>query len=199
MADPRPIAAADAVVRAKSMVGLDSPYFLGTGDYRPDVVNDVPWTAAPDGTLGSDCAGFAISWCYKLPRHRPGYNRGAWATVSDDLNTNSALEDAQHAGDLFELVDDGDALVPGDLLMYPTIRVTGDDGNVHTFIGHVQLVIDPRGAVGGGHFAACLVAHCHGPNRRAPGVTLSDGSVMDLHNQSWPKPQHRAYAVRARQ
>lgn len=180
------------------MVGVAMPYYLGTGDYRPGAAADAPWTAAPDGTLASDCAGFAISWCFKLPRHRPGYNRGAWASVSDDLNTNSALEDAKHAGDLFELVDDGAALAPGDLLMYPTIRVTGDDGKLHTFIGHVQLVIDPRGAVGGGHFTTCVVAHCHGPNLRSPGVTISDGSVMDVHNQTWPKPEHRAYAVRTK-
>lgn len=180
------------------MIGVAHPYFLGTGDYRPGAAADVPWTASPGGTLASDCAGFAISWCYKLPRHRPGYNHGAWATVSDDLNTNSALEDARHARELFELVQDGDALLSGDLLMYPTIRVTGDDGNVHTLIGHVQIVVDPRGVVAGGHFAPCVVAHCHGPNLRSPGVTLSDGSVMDLHNQSWPKPEHRAYAVRTR-
>src|SRR5215831_17450620 len=102
------------------MVGNGGQYELGTGGYRPGAADDKPWTTAGSGAVGSDCAGFAISWCYKLPRHRAGFNAGAWASVADDLNCNSAIEDADHKMELF--VRATGAVQPGDLIAYPTIR-----------------------------------------------------------------------------
>ena len=69
-----PCGAEEAVARAKSVAGKGGEYFLGSGDYKPKGDRDVPWTLLPSGREGSDCAGFAISWCYRLTRHRPGYN-----------------------------------------------------------------------------------------------------------------------------
>ncbi len=101
MINQRPCSPAEAIQRALSIVGHGGQYWLGTGDWKPNAT-DVPWTTNNGGT-GSDCAGFAISWCYKLTRHRPGFNVGSWSSCSDDLNCNSAIEDAEHAGELFEI------------------------------------------------------------------------------------------------
>lgn len=201
MTGPRPCSAAEAVQRARRLVGNGGQYVLGTGDYKPQTIGgnlvDVPWTER-HGLIGSDCAGFAISWCYKLPRHRPGYNHGPWATVSDDLNCNSALEDAQHARELF-LVTDTPA--PGVLLVYPTITLLGSDGASHQFIGHVGIVLgcgrvttwDPHAP----HYEQLDIAQCKGPNGRSPAVVATDGSVWSHHDTIWPKPQHRVYMLQA--
>jgi len=120
---PRPLRTAEqAVDYARSMVGR-GVYRLGTGDIN---------TAGDDER---DCFGFAYCEAYQVRRHRPGFNRGAWATVSDDLNCNSAIEDARHAGELFALTSRPEL---GALLTYPTIRLAG---NPQPFIGHVGIVV----------------------------------------------------------
>ncbi len=196
MSLPRPCSAIEAVNRALSIAGHGGQYELGTGDYSPINGVDLPWTSNGKAT-GSDCAGFAISWCYKLKRHRPGYNQGSWASVSDDLNVNSALEDAQHTQDLFTLVTDKPTA--GDLLCYPTF----DSHGLH-FIGHVGLVIN-AGLVFGEtwdpvkpRYDLLYVAQCHGPNGHAPGVTKTDGSIWSHHDSIWPLPQHRTHVIRAK-
>ena len=127
MSDPRPLrSAAEAVETALRLVG-GGVYELGTGD----------WDTPDDGP--SDCAGTAICKCFGIPRHRPGFNRGPWSTVSDDLNSNSAIEDAFHGEDLFRQVNIAEAQ-PGDLLAYPTIRLHDAHGELHVFVGHVVIV-----------------------------------------------------------
>lgn len=193
-----PCDATEAVQRALSLVGVPMPYVLGTGDYDPAATVDVPWTQR-GGLTGSDCAGFALCWCYKLTRHRPGYNVGPWATVSDDINCNSAIEDAEHGGALFRIAD-GDPK-PGDLITYPTIRIYGQDGELHTFIGHVCIVVGVSRAEQWSpslpDYSLLDVAHCHGPNGRRPAVTRADGSHWNQHDAVWPKPQHRSRLLRA--
>jgi hypothetical protein len=76
MSDPK-CSAADAVGRAGRLVSSRTgQYVLGTGDYRPTTTSDTPWTVNA-GLTGSDCAGFAICWAWKLVRHRPGFNKGS--------------------------------------------------------------------------------------------------------------------------
>ncbi len=80
MSAPRPCSATEAVWRALSLVDNGGMYVLGTGDYLGE--NLPPWTSRGP-LIGSDCAGFAMSWCYKLPRHRKGYRtQGTRATCS---------------------------------------------------------------------------------------------------------------------
>lgn len=208
MTEPRPCSAAEAVARALRMVNGGGQYVLGAGDYRPrtigGVLTDVPWTSGPGNMIGSDCAGFALCWCYKLQRHRPGYNRGAGAaaTVVDDINCNSALEDAVHDRDLFGLVDGDDLPQPGDLLCYPTITLVGGDGASYTFIGHVCIVtsvdrLDTSWDPARPRYELLDVAQCKGPNGRAPGVVASDGSIWSHHDATWPKPERRTRILRA--
>lgn len=194
---PRPCGAAEAVARALSLVGKGGQYELGTGDYRPAAGLDVPWTQN-GGPPGADCAGFAECWAYCLPRHRPGYNHGPWSTCEDDINCNSALEDAQHDQELFAVVTD--APRPGDLLLYPTIYLTVD-GQRREFVGHVCIV---TGVSRAGGFVISKpdwtlldVAQCCGPNGRAPAVIASDGAIWAQHDHLWPKPEHRSWLIRA--
>lgn len=193
----RPCSAAEAVERALSLVGKGGQYVLGTGDHVGEGLP--PWTTR-DGVSGSDCAGFAMCWAYKLRRHRKGFNVGSWATVSDDLNCNSAIEDARHERDLFELVTG--APQPGDLVTYPTFKLVGIDGQTRTFIGHVGIVTsvtrvlewDPATP----QYELLDVVQCKGPNGRKPAVVATDGSLWAHHDTVWPKPQHRTVLLRVR-
>lgn len=197
MADPK-CDAALAVDRARSMVGKGGQYLLGTGDYSPrkDTGVDLPWTQK-GGEEGSDCAGFAICWAWKLRRHRPGFNVGAWASVSDDINCNSALEDGLHKQDLFVTIPEGSEVKPGDLLLYPTIIIKDkDDGEVHKFIGHVGLVEFIPYSFKYGDWRHLGIIQCHGPNHYKPGVVRSDGTIWAHHDSNWGKPEHRSRIVR---
>jgi len=198
MTDPRPVSAIEAVTRALSMI--DKPggqYILGTGGYRPYVVSGVtidrPWTADADGRLGTDCAGFALSWCWKLTRHRPGYNKGGAFDVESDINSNSAIGDAVGARDCFELAMGMPK--PGDLLAYPTFRCNG-----LLFIGHVAIIVDTSRATAWDpqqpRYDLLDIAQSHGPNYFQPGVVRTDGSVFEKHRETWPKPEQTVYMLR---
>lgn len=179
---PRPTRTADqAVVHARLMVG-HGVYQLGTGDITSQA--DEP----------RDCFGFAYNECYGVKRHRPGFNHGPWATVEDDLNCNSAIEDADHAEELFERIF---TPFPGALLVYPTIRLAG---HPQPFIGHVGIVVGVSRCREWDHdnpqYALLDVVQCHGPNGRKPGIVATDGSVWDAHTRNWPKPEHRSVMLR---
>lgn len=203
MSDPRPVSASEAVKRALSVVGVGGSYQLGTGDYRPrlngDQLIDVPWTEREsDHAIGADCAGFALSWCWKLRRHRPGYNKGGKFDVEDDVNCNSAIGDAFGARDLFELASGMPK--PGDLLCYPSFYLKSDSGTQLHFIGHVGICVgtshvttwDPASP----RYDLLDVAQCRGPDGRAPGVIFTDGSIWQHHRDQWPKPEHTVYLLR---
>lgn len=204
MTEPRPVSAIEAVARALSLVNKPGAYQLGTGDYRPTVIGghriDRPWTErASDHAIGCDCAGFAISWCYKLQRHRPGFNKGAttFGDVEDDLNVNSVLSDAtSSAPDLFAIVRG--APRPGDLLCYPTFKLAGVP---LPFIGHVGVVTGTARAVDWDPAALRYdlldVAQCAGPDGRSPAVIATDGSHWRQRAHDWPKPEHTVYLLRA--
>ena len=190
-----PCAPSLAVARAHQIANAGGAYVLGTGDYLPGRTPDVPWTTSPSG-FGCDCAGFAICWAYQLKRHRPSYNRGsgAKASVVDDINCNSALEDAQNVGELFKVVSGMPQ--PGDLLLYPSFTSHGLN-----FIGHVCIVISNARVTQWSQavppYDLLDVAQCKGPNGRSPAVLLTDGSIWSHHDQMWPLPQHRSWVIRA--
>lgn len=184
MTGPRPLHDADAAVRhAIAMVGR-GVYQLGTGDLESN--NDDP----------RDCFGFAVNECFGLRRHQPGFNRGPWASVEDDLNCNSAIEDADHAGELFERVT---TPAPGILIAYPTIRIAG---HPDPWIGHIGIVVGVSRCAEWDHdrpqYEFLDVVHCHGPNGRRPGIVKTDGSPWSLHDHNWPKPEHRTAMLRVK-
>lgn len=215
MSNPRPCSPAEAVARALRWVGSPIIYWLSGGDYH--AATDDPSTPAPQGARApngvdvsgkpcSDCR-YAINHSYKLPAHRPGFNHGAWATVSDDLNYNSAIEDSEHAQDLFVPVTNAPQL--GDIVTYPTIMLrdhaTGDwirnpDGSIKKWIGHGSIVVGVDRAAGfdlsAPKFALLDIVHCHGPAGVGPAITRSDGSVFDIHSERWPLAEHCSRLIR---
>lgn len=186
----------EAVERAASLVD-QGEYILGTGNYRPSQdadgnAVDLPFTQREGaGPSGCDCAGFAVCWCYKVIRHQPGFNAGAWATVSDDINVDSVIEDARHDQALGTVIT---TPVEGAWLLYPTIR---DPRNPQPFIGHVAIIesvpaeFDPDSP----DYRTLTVIQCRGPNGQKPAIIRSDGSFWWNHDQLWPKPQHRSVMV----
>lgn len=184
ISSPPTLSRSEALARMLALVGRqDMAYQLGTGDR--------------DWTPEMDCFGAAVCYAYGITRHRPGFNRGPWATVSDDLNCNSAIEDAEHKQELFVIVDESD-VQPGDLIAYPTIRLRRIHA-VKPFIGHIQMVTKvPAGWTRRDGFAALEVAHCHGPNGRRPAVTLGTGEACDRHDAQWAKPEHQTRILRVR-
>lgn len=181
--------AEQAVKLALSLVGSGT-YWLGTGDC------DTPREGK------SDCAGFAINKCYNIRRHRPGFNKGAWSTVEDDINCNSAIEDSQHKRELFEPVYDfgnNKEIKPGDLLTYPTIRLKDAHGQWLTFVGHVGLIVRVSSGwslVKGG-WKGLTVVQCCGPNGHHPGIVQTTGAHWDQHDHDWPK--NKSVVIRPRQ
>ncbi len=186
----RPCSAAEAVQRALSVVGQGGEYEIGGGDYYPIGGIDLPWTRSREtARLVSDCSGFAISWCYQIPRHRPGFNRGLWATVSDDVNPNSAIEDADHHRELFERCDRPEL---GALLCYPTIHLPG---HPLPWVGHVKIVTGISRCLewdaSSPDWSLLDTAECMGPPGRKPGVVAGTGTGMVEHDRKWPKVEHR--------
>lgn len=168
---PRPCSPAEAIQRAVKHVGRGT-YGLGKGGYDPKHPDD-PFANA-NGIEQADCWAYSVSYAYKLPLHRPGFNRGAWATVADDVNCDSGIEQAEHRAEvadvLFEVVDRPEL---GDLLVFPSVR--GPDGK-RIRIGHVGIVVglcaewDPAAP----QFGALEVVQCQAS--RKPAVIRGPGS-----------------------
>lgn len=200
---PEPAAMPDAVARALSMVGKGE-YRLGTGDYRPSKGVDEPWTVRV-GKRGSDCSGFAQAWCHRIPRHRPGYNRGG--SVVDWINTDSGADDAYGVvsdrtgkivrGATHEIYVPATHAEPGDLLVYRSIVKDGK----RVLIGHVGIVVDVPDGWRPGDWKALAIVQCRGPNGKRPGVVKTDGQTWARHDAIWgsgEKPWRRSMLLRVR-
>lgn len=211
MTGDRPCSADEAVLRAKRIVNRGGAYVYGTGDYKPTYLAgrlvDLPWTSR-DSLVGSDCAGFAICWCYKLQRHRQGFANGRvpdefrdQSDVDDDINCNSLIEDALTTRELCELVTSG-IPQPGDLLVYPSLRLHLADSSIFPTIGHVAITLSNARVSPSqwdwNHppYHLLDVAQCKGPPQRTPAVIQTDGSIWSAHDDKWPKPAHRSCVVR---
>lgn len=194
MMNPRPMAqAAGAVAEALRWIGKGT-YKLGALD--------------SDAKLGVfDCTSFAMRHCFGIAGHRPGFNKGwgvDWctgetATVVDDINSNSAIEDALHWQDLFQVATGAPHI--GDILAYPTIHLPGSDAG--PWIGHAAICVDVSRAAGRWDWAMPRfdlldMVECHGPNGTTPAIRRTTGLVFDKHSITWPKPQHRSWLLRVR-
>lgn len=205
MREPRPATPAEAVARVRAL--LETPenalagYVLGGGGYQPTW--HTPWTGHGPN-FGGDCR-VPFLWGYMLPAERPGYNRQPWATVADDINYNSLLEDAEHEQDL--VVPALGTPLEGDIVAYPTLHITTHEDGVateHTFIGHGALVVgvsrvkgwDPAAPV----FAMLdIIQVCGGPGRK-PAAIASSAAHFDVARPvaKWPKPEHRPRLLRVK-
>lgn len=179
-----------AVVQAIAMIGRGT-YLLGARDV--DASHQI-----------FDCNSFAVRYCYGIPGHRPGYNRGwradplfpSGASVVDDINSNSLIEDAFHLRELARHVSDHPQV--GDLLAYPTISLPGSGAG--PWIGHVAIVVGCSRAatfdVARPDYSMLDIVECIGPDGRTPAIRRSNGGVFDHHSVTWPKPQHMSRLLR---
>lgn len=126
-----------AIARAHGLLGKGYPYVLGAGNREG--ATKVALKRAGGITywspLGFDCWALADAYAYEHPRHDPGFNCGAWATVSDDRNCDSAIEEAEHIGKAYEEIDRPEI---GCLIVMPSIR---DKDGHRIRIGHVWLAV----------------------------------------------------------
>jgi hypothetical protein len=120
---------AEAVARVLSLLGQGYPYVLGTGNRRGATrkrLKDGTWSK-----YGFDCWAVADSYAYDNPRTDPGFNAGPWATVTDDRNCDAAIEEAEHIGKHYQVIDTPEL---GCLIVMPSIR---DKHGTRIRIGHV--------------------------------------------------------------
>jgi hypothetical protein len=162
-------------------------YSWGAGHYDPAHPELLGMTLGKNQALGLgwDCAGAAICYAFMLKRERPGFNRQAWATITDDLNVDSVLEDADpDRGGRGELGELAFVPQPGILLITPTIKIPEKDFDEP---GHVRFILDaskwnplrPR-------WADVVYLECRGGNGRRPGVVRDTGESVDEHDAKWP-------------
>lgn len=215
-----PCGPARAVDRAMRFVKRGGQYVFGTGNVHAEAVAgsslDVPWTAkeVDDGhggkktVVGVDCAGL-VCFSYELTRHRPGFNARRNATIVDDINVDSLLEDAEPVLGRGELTERIELPELGALVAYPSVRITNDEGETRRIPGHVGIIV---GVFGGitlpgladewdpmhPDYRRLKVAHACGPNFRKPGIVVTDGTTWMRHDELWPKPQHKTRILRVR-
>jgi hypothetical protein len=192
-----PCGEAEAVQRMLELeASRRGQYVWGTGNYDPKHPELLGMTTN-HSLEGWDCAGAAVCHAFRLFRHRPGFNRQPHATVDDDINVDSILEDADpDRGGLQELGELVTIPAPGILLLTPTIRLPEK-----AFVqpGHVRLILDAtRWNPSAPKWADVTYLEVHGPNGHTPGCTRSTGESVDVHDKLWPKPMHRAAMVRVR-
>lgn len=197
-----PCSEAEAVQRMLELeAGRRGQYAWGTGNYDPRHPELLGMTTN-HGLTGWDCAGAAVCYAFRLFRHRPGFNRQAHATIEDDLNVDSIIEDADPArGGHQELGEVVTAPAPGVLLLTPTITLPANERLPDGFHepGHVRLILDAaRWRPVRPKWADVTYLECHGPDRHVPGVTRNTGESVDKWDANWPKPMHRAVMVRVR-
>lgn len=128
-----------------------------------------------------------------------------------DLNVNSAMEDARHHQELFipvmvydvgEPHSSGARVVmdvprPGDLLCYPTFRLAGHS---QPWIGHVAIVTSVPAEWDWEYdtWRELTVVQCRGPNGRRPAIAETSGNGWEVHDLTWPKPEHRSQLIRVK-
>jgi hypothetical protein len=167
-------------------------YSWGAGGYHPANPKQLGMTLGEDTALGLgwDCAG-AVVHALRLTRHRPGFNRQMHASITDDLNVDSLLEDADPdrggRGELGQLVT---TPAPGILLLTPTIKIPEKHFDEP---GHVRLILDASGwNPAAPRWADVIYLECRGPNGRRPGVVRDHGASVDKHDADWPHDFTRA-------
>lgn len=155
----------DIVRRAKSAMGHDTIYALGTGGRKPGAV--LPY----DTARRCDCSGFA-AWTCELDRYQPGNPvlkeiNGGW------LSTDGIIRLARASGGLFELIEIPD---PGDIVVYGDSRKDGMKRQ-----GHVGIVVsvpwgeDPTHPVfSPGIWELIRVVHCSSGNYKRTGDAIQE-------------------------
>lgn len=200
--------ASEAVDRALRALN-QGQYLLGCGDYLGE--GRGMFTSREDlypsgtrffGETGGDCCAFAVSYTWKVKRHRPGFNASTPAnhrTVVDYLNVDSVWEDAAYGAQEFGVaLPTGEAPRPGDLAITRSIR-RGQVKHAPTFseMGHVRIFTKGPVAWDPSHprYVSCEMAELHGPNG-CRGPIRCSGQSLDSWNAKWPTPEFCVVVVR---
>lgn len=194
---------AEYIARLRTQVGKGE-YQLGAGGWdpkHPDTCFHPHWDVENHpGVIGCDCSAYAIKYGLKLSGHRPGFGRGPGAHVVDYINSDSALYDAIHNRELFELVEGPP--IEADLLVIPS-RFDSKTG-VRIGIGHVMATVRNR-ALEWDHevlprpWHLVDVVQCRGPNGARPGVIESTAEYCARHDAKWVKvPEMWSQVIRVR-
>lgn len=185
---------AEFIARLRTQVGKGE-YQLGAGGWdpkHPDTCFHPHWdTKNHPGVIGCDCSAYALKYGLKLDGHRPGFGRGPGSHVEDYINSDSALYDAIHNHDIFELVEGPpDPVNHVDFLILPSYfdKHTGE----RKIIGHVMAVAENHALEWQDHdvlprpWELVNILQCRGPNGKRPGVIASDASLCTHHDSLWP-------------
>lgn len=178
---------AEYVARLLTQVGKGE-YQLGAGGWDSKKAHTCFLPHWKTGIVGCDCSAFAIKFGLKLRGHRPGFGRGPGARVTDDINSDSALYDAIHNHELFEIVNGPPR--EADLLITPS-RFDPRTGE-RTGIGHVRAVTGNRAlewdhAILPRPWELVDVVECRGPNGKRPGVVVGTAAGCAKHDAKWVK------------
>jgi hypothetical protein len=183
--DVKPCSPSEAVERALRWVGR-GVYGLGEGGYRASDP-DNPFTDV-NGILKCDCSRFVL-FCYKLAGSRAGFNDGPWATVSDAINCDSMIEQAEHPTAKDRLFEVADRPQLGDLLVFPAIR--GPDGK-RLRVGHCGIVtkLCAEWKADAPQYGELEVVQCQASTRPAikkgPGLAwLMRDNFKGLRDEAW--------------
>lgn len=180
---------AEYIARLLTQVGKGE-YQLGAGGWdpkRPETCFHQHWDVEnKPNTVGCDCSAFAIRFGLKLRGSRPGFGRGPGARVTDAINSDSALYDAIHNHEIFELV--AGPPIEGDLIVIPSYFDPKTGKRIT--IGHVLATRRNR-ALEWDHkllprpWHLVDVVQCRGPNGKRPGVVESTAEVCARHDAKW--------------
>lgn len=190
---------AELVARALTQVDRGE-YRLGAGGFDPDNPDTCFHPHYETGEVGCDCSAYAIKWLLKLAGKRPGFGRGKGAHVVDYINSDSALFDAIHNHDLFELVQGPPHA--GDHIITPS-RFNAFGKRIG--IGHVRLATGNRSlewdhAVLPRPWHLVDTIECRGPDGKRPGVVVGTAKACAAHDAKWVKiPAMWTQVIRVRQ
>lgn len=181
---------AEFIARLRTQVGKGE-YQLGAGGWdpkRPNTCFHPHWdTKNKPGVVGCDCAAFAIKFGLKLNGYRKGFGLGPGSHVTDYINSDSALYDAIHNHELFEVV--AGPPIEGDLVITPS---RFDASGKRVGIGHVRACVRNRAlewdhAVLPRPWHLVDVVECRGPNGKRPGVIERTAEGCAAHDAKWVK------------
>jgi hypothetical protein len=160
----RPTTSAEALDRARSMIGKTIRYSLGAGGRDPWDKDPATEVAGARASATCDCAGF-VAWALGYDRKQPESEFPLWGGW---INTDSAIEEAKRTHLWFLRT-----LAPevGGMVVFPSTRVDGKRTP-----GHIGIITEVTSWSGEADFGRIRVVHCSGGNDRRLGHAIDETS-----------------------
>lgn len=173
----RPTTSAEAIARARSMIGSSihyqlSPHNGGRNPNAPDPASH--WVDDANHAVATcDCAGF-VAWALGYDRYQP-HDFPPW---DGWINTDSMIFESDHGAHWFRTLSAPQA---GCLVVYPSHGAAPNH-----VIGHVGLVVD----VGS---SGLRVVHCSHGNDRRLGYAIAETDDAPWRDVAGAPPKHARY------